>query len=307
MDELERIKGSLYGIATGDALGAPLEGVTKSRVKITEMIGGGTDHLRPGQWTDETQMTLCLLEGLLEDGGYALEKVIKKYLDWWKQKPIGIGKGCNLSLDFLSKGNSVWSASRLAHEAMNGLSGGSGSLMRCAPIAFFYYRFQVDLIKATVTDAKITHWDDRVGTASLIQNLLLSELFLGEKNKKMALQTIFYYLQGRDPQVDRILTNLPNIEEEDLKTDGFVLNLLQLVLWYFINTNTFEECIVSVVNRGGEADTAGSVAGALAGAYYGYSAIPTRWLNTLDKKDQIDHLVSKLPDVSKQNPHRPYC
>ena len=80
MDINEQIRGSLFGIAVGDALGVPLVGSTQSRIRISDMIGGGPYKLPPGQWTDETGMTLCLLESIIEHGGYSLDLAKNNYI-----------------------------------------------------------------------------------------------------------------------------------------------------------------------------------------------------------------------------------
>ena len=63
MDAIERYRGCLLGLATGDALGTTLEftppGDGTARV-VEEMAGGGPWELNPGEWTDDTSMALCL-------------------------------------------------------------------------------------------------------------------------------------------------------------------------------------------------------------------------------------------------------
>ena len=64
---------------------------------------------------------------------------------------------------------------------------------------------------------------------------------------------------------------------------GFIVETMQAVLQALFNTGSFEECLVNVVNRGGDADTTGAIAGMIAGSLYGVNAIPNRWLKKLDK------------------------
>jgi len=66
MELLERFQGSLFGLAVGDAVGTTLEFKPRGSFKpITDMVGGGPFNLKPGQWTDDTSMALCLAENLL--------------------------------------------------------------------------------------------------------------------------------------------------------------------------------------------------------------------------------------------------
>jgi ADP-ribosyl-[dinitrogen reductase] hydrolase len=65
------------------------------------------------------------------------------------------------------------------------------------------------------------------------------------------------------------------------RTSGYIVDTVQTVFDSFINTGSFEECLVRVVNRGGDADTTGALAGQLAGALYGLQGLPTRWVKKL--------------------------
>jgi ADP-ribosyl-[dinitrogen reductase] hydrolase len=58
---------------------------------------------------------------------------------------------------------------------------------------------------------------------------------------------------------------------------------MHAVLQGLFATDNFEDCLIDVVNRGGDADTTGAIVGMLAGARYGYEAIPKRWLRALDE------------------------
>ena len=69
--QLDRIRGALYGVAVGDALGGPLEFMSDRQIcdaygRVTDMIGGGWLNLKPGEVTDDTQMTLCVARGILD-------------------------------------------------------------------------------------------------------------------------------------------------------------------------------------------------------------------------------------------------
>ncbi len=84
MDQIERYKGSLLGLAVGDALGTTLEFKRPGTFKpIREIVGGGPFHLKPGQWTDDTSMALCLAESLIESGGFNPVDQLERYVDWY--------------------------------------------------------------------------------------------------------------------------------------------------------------------------------------------------------------------------------
>ena len=85
MDLLERYQGCLIGLAVGDALGAPVEFLSRGSFEpVTDMQGGGAFNLEPGQWTDDTSMALCLAESLIEKKGFDARDQMERYLKWYR-------------------------------------------------------------------------------------------------------------------------------------------------------------------------------------------------------------------------------
>ena len=84
--KIDRYRGSLLGLAVGDALGAPLEFQAPGTFEpIDDMIGGGPHAVEPGQWTDDTSMALCLAESLIECGGFDARDQMERYVHWWRE------------------------------------------------------------------------------------------------------------------------------------------------------------------------------------------------------------------------------
>jgi ADP-ribosyl-[dinitrogen reductase] hydrolase len=81
----KRFAGCLLGLAVGDAVGTAVEfQYPGSFEPLTDMIGGGAFRLLPGQWTDDTSMSLCLAESLIECGGYSPTDQAARYCRWYK-------------------------------------------------------------------------------------------------------------------------------------------------------------------------------------------------------------------------------
>ncbi len=60
---IQRYRGAILGLAAGDAVGTTVEFQAPGTFEpVTDMIGGGVFQLRPGHWTDDTSMALCLAE-----------------------------------------------------------------------------------------------------------------------------------------------------------------------------------------------------------------------------------------------------
>jgi ADP-ribosyl-[dinitrogen reductase] hydrolase len=91
------------------------------------------------------------------------------------------------------------------------------------------------------------------------------------------------------------------------EASGYVADTMQTVLHFLFSTGSFEECLVAVVNQGGDADTTGAIAGMIAGAWYGPEALPARWLKRLDRAlvAELERLADRLVDLSPVARGRP--
>ena len=95
MEELERYRGYLLGLAVGDAVGTALEFRRPgSFALIADMMGGGPFQLNPGQWTDDTSMALCLAESLIEKQGFDPLDQMQRYVRWWKEGHLSCTGNC---------------------------------------------------------------------------------------------------------------------------------------------------------------------------------------------------------------------
>lgn len=79
--------------------------------------------------------------------------------------------------------------------------------------------------------------------------------------------------------------------EQEIKSGGFVRDTLKAATWCFVNTNSYEDCVLAAVNLGDDTDTTAAVAGALAGTAYGIDAIPQEWIDTLRGKELIEQCL----------------
>ncbi len=294
----DRIIGMLMGLAVGDALGAPLEFMSEEQVqikhgKVTEMIGGGWLSLRPGDWTDDTAMMQCLLASLVQKTVFNRDDAAARYLEWYRTKPHDIGNTTRATLGMLDDGVPLTDASRKAHEENGGVSAGNGTVMRCAPLAARYVDDAPRLIKASAEDARITHWDVRAASCSALLNLVLSALLRGEKPQD-ALAWADTTIADNDLGLYNPVPDTAFVPEKDLNPSGFVVDTLACAFWYFCKGKSFEETLIRVVNKGGDADTIGAVTGALAGAYWGYGKIPPRWAKVLKDRGLLLGQATRL-------------
>jgi ADP-ribosyl-[dinitrogen reductase] hydrolase len=292
---LERFRGCLVGVAVGDALGAPVEGMGREEIarrygRVQDLFSGGWLGLGPGEWTDDTAMMLCIARSIVEKGRFDPEDIAKKFLGWFRAGALGIGRTTWVALDALGGGASWREAGRIAHEMLGGLSAGNGSIMRCAPIALLDANNAERLIGDSIDSSLITHWDSRACWGAAALNLAIAQLLCEGR------EALLERLVGRilEPEVRESVARAGGMRMEDLVPSGFVLDTLQAAIWCFMNTDSFEDAVVSAVNLGGDTDTIGAVCGALAGAWYGLEQIPSRWQQPLDGRQEIIELATGI-------------
>jgi ADP-ribosyl-[dinitrogen reductase] hydrolase len=294
-----RFQGCLVGLGVGDALGAPIEGMSRSEIKrrygrVTEMLGGGRHGLGPGGYTDDTAMMLCIARSIVEKGYFDPENVADKFLHWFDSGPIGIGRTTWIALSEMKRGASWSEVGRIAHERLGGLSAGNGSIMRCAPIGLLHFNDYEKLVKDSIESSIITHWDPQACWGAAAVNMGIAEILKGERGNLLST------LKSRveQPEVSKAIDEVSRLNIGDLEPSAYVLDTLQAALWCFLTTSSFESALVAAVNLGGDTDTVSAVCGALAGASYGIEAIPWRWQEPLQDRGEILQLAEKICELA---------
>ncbi len=268
----ERALGAYLGFAIGDALGATAEFMTAREIEGTfkgglrNIVGGGWLRLRPGQVTDDTQMALALGDALLAARGWDLRMVADSFVGWMRSKPPDIGHACRRGIRrYLIEGTLEAPPSED--------NAGNGAAMRNLPVAIATLDEPELLVRCTLEQAHLTHHHPLSDAATLLLGRLTQVLLLGGSIgdcRRCVAETLALHPRFR-------------FEPWPGNTSGYVVDTLQTVLHAFFRNDSVESCIVDVVNRGGDADTAGALVGQLAGACYGVHDIPPRWLRQLDR------------------------
>lgn len=298
-----RFRGSLLGLATGDALGGPVEFMTREAIltkygkPLREMVGGGWLKLRKGETTDDTAMARMLAESLAHCDGLDTVDIAQRYVAWMKSNPPDIGNITRSALNAFKTGLGVPNAALGAHRQLGGKSAGNGTIMRCAPIALRYAYDERRLIDSSRDEALITHFDPLAWTGSIALNLLIERMLrampLGD-----ALRDVAYRLRRMPKAASEVAEVFEkargDVDGRLLPVTGFVLDTLRVALWALLGNASLEEAVVAAINQGGDADTQGAVTGAIAGALYGVEAIPRRWLELIPEREQLQDLADRL-------------
>jgi ADP-ribosyl-[dinitrogen reductase] hydrolase len=303
MSDLQgRYIGCLLGLSKGDALGTTLEFKPPGTfTPIDDMVGGGPFQLKPGQWTDDTSMALCLAESLIECCEMDAKDQMDRYLRWWKDGYLSSTGSC------FDIGITVRNA--LAHYQHMGepLAGstdpqtaGNGSIMRLAPVPLFFAANPEDAIYQAGESSKTTH-----GTAEAVDGCrLLAALIVGAvqaRTKEELCAPMFCPVSGlwsREPLSPKIAAIASGSYKDKsppaIRGTGYVVESLEAALWAFYNSTSFKEGALLAVNLGDDADTTGAVYGQLAGAYYGTEGIPEEWKEVVASRSQIEETAMQL-------------
>lgn len=303
---IDRIKGALYGVVLGDALGAPLEFMTQEEIrrrhggKVKEMIGGGWLDVEPGEITDDTQMTLAVAQGIVANPENPIEGIGQRFIDWISKGPKDVGGTCAMSIRQAARrsqegpNEEMWKkASKNTATLNRGRSGGNGALMR-AVYPGLYYSDLGEAENIAARQAEMTHRDNLSTHACILYTEMIRLLTEGGKGKEVIEQV------ARDNKLIMALFTLEAGEE--LRPTGYVVDSFKCALWSIATTESAEDAIVEAANLGGDADTIAAIAGGLAGAIYGYNQLPNRWIQELDPetKKELDRLAEAAVENRKE-------
>ncbi len=295
----DRFRGALLGLAVGEALGAPAEFLTASQVRerwgvLDEMVGGGCHGVCPGEATDATEMMLALAESLVTVGEFEPEDVVSRYRAWFAGGPRDCSLTTRTVMLALSSGTPWDVASRRAHEVLGFPQAGNGSVMRCAPVALRYARDPEARRRNTLRESTLTHYDHLAGWSCVAFNELVVAAMADSLPE--SLPAIAAALDDEDSRVAGALRDALDAEPDEIHATSFVIDSLRAAVWAVVRTTTFEDALIEIVNRGGDCDAVGAVAGALAGARYGADAIPARWLEPLLAREAVTAVADGLAD-----------
>ncbi len=266
-----RAMAAFLGFAIGDALGATVEFMTKGEIATQygvhrEMTGGGWLRLRPGQVTDDTQMALALGRSIIRRGDLIPQDVCEEFAVWLKTGPADVGNTCRRGI-----------RRYILHGTVEGSfsegDAGNGAAMRVLPVALATSGQPHKAEPWSLGQAHITHHHPLSDDACLALISMVHGLLRG---------------QGK-PDVRRASAGLVEkhkafrFEPYPGLCSAFIVDTMQTVLHFYLGTQSFADCLIQTVNQGGDADTAGALAGMLAGATYGLDALPPGWLAKLDR------------------------
>ena len=274
-----RAEAAYLGLALGDALGATVEFMTPREIAHQyahqsgihrEIVGGGWLKLRPGCVTDDTIMSLALGEAILAHQGRVEPLACAQAFDtWMRAKPVDIGNTVRRNL-LLFRRTGCPQAPASEYDA------GNGAAMRVLPVALATFgRPEAEVRAACRAQAHVTHHNAMSDAVCEFLALTVQDFLRGD-----SLRQVF------QTRVRPLVTAHPVLafrgRPRRVNPSAWIVETMQAVLQSVVDVGGFENCLIDVVNRGGDADTTGAIAGMLCGALHGREALPARWLKALD-------------------------
>lgn len=271
----DRAKGSLWGLIVGDCLGSPIQFSGKdSHPWIADMVACPVFGLPPGYWTDDGSMAMCIMNSYASLEEYDLADIAKSFQRWLKDgfmssiggRAFDVGGATYDSVMAFARTGSLVNG----HEE----SQGNGSIMRFAPSYLIARKEGNPKVMHEISD--LTHCSKRVREVVDRFAAILDEHMAGRRTAEVSAY------KTRD----------------EANNSGWAVSTLESALWAFNLTSNFRDALVAAVNLGGDSDTIGAVCGQIAGAYYGYSAIPKEWLAAIKDWTLVDVLIDRFLDAA---------
>jgi poly(ADP-ribose) glycohydrolase ARH3 len=301
----DKFKGSALGAFVGDAMGREVEGWSWDMIRVRHGLLQGVGK---GMYTDDTEMMIGIMESLREDPRFDPAVTARKFLEnfdplrGYGARIYGIMARLRRGVSWDQVGTDSW---------------GNGGAMRIAPIGFFFYDDRERLVDAALVCTQITHRHPQGLAGALAQALavgMASEKgVMGESIDHHAfVEEVVQAVRGVDATVAAELERIKGMEGggalEDkvgriaftFPRDVSAVGAVPPAMASFLFNDDFRDTVVTAVNSGGDTDTIGAMAGAIAGAYYGYSSIPPEWLGSLENGEKgRDYVVSLVEELSQ--------
>jgi ADP-ribosylglycohydrolase len=329
IDYLDKFKGSLLSVAIGDTLGRPFEGLIRARIhsqftNFKEFIQNNRKLFFT--YTDDTQLTLHTAQALIDGWGFKVDYLIREFVKWLDDPPIGAGFGCKSSIEKLRYG--------IDWKEAASKSGGNGTAMRVSPIALFYCKDPKALENAAIKSSIITHSHPAASAGALVTAKAIAYLIDKEPSKSFSVDEFFkYIIAPLTYSQDRIWhefidilnavkkhINMPveagliKFSQAGVKSPFFIeqflgkafvhpyaISTVACAIFVFLKSlSSFEECIYELATAGGDSDTVGAIGGSLAGSYFGLKNVPTELISLISENQKIMKICEDLYNKFKE-------
>jgi ADP-ribosylglycohydrolase len=288
---IDRAVGAVLGSAAGDALGAGYEFTNPALDQEIAMVGGGGFGWAPGEWTDDTQMAVAILD-VIASGSSDLDAIASNFLAWYAAGPADVGIQTSSVLGDADEAEDLAGAAAEFMDA-NPRSAGNGALMRTAPVALTALDDRTEIARLAGSIASLTHAHPDSVAACVLWSLAIQQaITTAEPDQafdwELAVRNgLEYVAEDRQERWDELITGAIAGPPSLFNPNGWVVTAFQAALSAIVNTplpgeepaGHLRDTLVAAVRIGNDTDTVAAIAGAFLGARWGKSAIPDEWLN----------------------------
>ena len=292
--------GCLIGTAIGDGLGAWREG---RRIAEKENIASLAERVEELAYTDDTHMTIGVVESLIQSRGFDGEHMAQTFIKNYEAEPWrGYGPGPPRVFRMIKSGE-PWDSA--ASKIYRGGSFGNGSAMRMAPIGLLYSNNPAKLREIAYKSSSITHSHELGKEGAALQAYAVALALNTPSDEEIDREAFLLKLQNfAQTQLykEKIANTKELLGEQDrarvvavLGNGIEALNSVPTAIYCFLKQpNSYKDSVIYTISLGGDTDTIASMAGAILGAYLGIEAIPQEWRLKLENKAYIEDLAEKL-------------
>ncbi|MFW9875585.1 MAG: ADP-ribosylglycohydrolase family protein [Candidatus Thorarchaeota archaeon] len=323
---LDKFRGCLLGVAIGDTLGKPFQGKIRSQIfsyfeNFEEFLNSNSDLFRT--YTDDTQLTLHLAKALIKGNGFNLDYIIREFVNWLDDPPIGPGYGCISSIQKLKYG--------IPWEQAASNSGGNGTTMRIAPVGLFYCKDSKALKTAAIKTSIITHSHSAASAGAIVIASAISYLIDKNPDNGFSIDEFFnVIINSISNSQDEIWKefieilyklksnlNIPleagliKFSQAGVKSPYFIeeylgqafvhpytISTVICTIFIFLkNLTSFKDCILELATAGGDSDTVGAIGGSLAGVYFGMENMPPKLIKLVKHNKKILKISEELYSI----------
>ena len=314
----DKVKGTIYGQAIGDALGLGTEFMSDE--EMASKYPNGITHYNDifqdwhrkrwkiGDWTDDTDMMLCIARAIIKEKRVYYTSIARNFKEWANGEPMGIGENTYKVLSFADYVEKPFEASKMIWEMSRRRSAGNGGLMRTSIVGLLPNNVE----EWSAYICRLTHYDSRcVGSCVIVSKLIHSLVY---DKSPISFEQMLEIARNYDERIEEFVDlaiNSDRIEALDLQnwdSMGYTLKTLAAGLWAYWHAQTFEEGLLTVVRAGGDADTNAAVACAILGAKYGFHTIPSEYVDGLIYREQLDEVIKGMLEIeNKTKPPKSIC
>jgi len=304
---MEQILGMIYGLALGDALGAPVEFWALKGIRERYGPEGIQELPEPALFTDDTQMTLAVAEALVvaghQDLGAIMAAISREFVTWLRspENNRSPGGSCLYGARQLEAGVPWWKSGKPN-------SKGCGAVMRVAPIGYLYQHDLPKLRRVAAASALATHYHP-IAQLGAVAAAFLVKLALDRLPPEEMLTPLELETHGHIPEFDRTLARLEEALEMSSPDaalahvgEGWVAEEAVMMAFYcFLKSpDDFLATIRRGANTRGDSDSIASIAGGISGAYLGIGALPPAWVDRLEKSAYLADVAQRLAAVKRR-------